>query len=152
MPSGQTTSNSAGKTEANKALIRKAMGALGHNDMRPLIEALDDRVVWKSHAPASHIRWGGDHADRGGILEMLAKLSSVFSFRKFEVDRIAAVGDEVWAVCDFEAFHPPTGRTVTGRNMLCATVKNGKLISYEGFFDTLSVLLQLGIEMPQPPR
>lgn len=143
---------SKAETEANVALIRKVMGALGHNDMRPLIEALDDQVEWHSNAPDSHLRWGGEHPDRGAVLGMLAKLFSVFSFRKFEVDQIAGVGDEVWAICNFEAYHPPTSRTVAGRNALHATLKNGKLKSYEGFFDTLSVLLQLGIQMPQPPR
>jgi len=143
---------SKAETQANVALIRKVMGALGHNDMRPLIESLADDVTWRSNAPDSHLRWGGKHPDRGGVLELLAKLSSMFSFRKFEVDKVVGAGDEVWAICDFEAYHPATDRTVAGRNALRATLRNGKLTSYEGFFDTLSVLLQLGIEMPQPPR
>jgi ketosteroid isomerase-like protein len=135
----------------NLALVRRIVQGVGSNDMRPLVGALDDRVVWRSNTPLSYFRFGGEHLSRGGVLEMVAKLASEYSFIRFEIDNVTETGDAVWAICNVVVHHIPTGRAVTLRLAFRAVFCEGKIVDYEDFFDTVSALHQIGL-LPDIPR
>ncbi|MBI3677750.1 MAG: nuclear transport factor 2 family protein [Proteobacteria bacterium] len=120
------------------------MTALGHNDMRPLVDALDENVVWKSNSLPPYFRFGGEHLKREGAVDLLAKVSSEYSFSRYDVDEIAEIDNQVWAICNVEAFHLPTKRKVEGRIAFRVTFRGHKVLTYEGFFDTGAVLHQQG--------
>ena len=137
--------------KTNLALARRIVQGLSTNDMRPLIDALDDDVEWKSNSLPPYFRFGGQHLNRGGVMDLLAKVSSEYSFTRYEIDEVAEAGDAVWAISDVVAYHRPTGRTVSGRFAFRMTFRNGKLLTYEGFFDTAGVLQQQGrLPLPEP--
>ena len=135
---------SAALKTTNLALVRRITQGLGANDMRPLIDALDDHVVWKSNSLPPYFRFGGEHLNRHGVLDLLAKVSSEYTFIRYVPDHLTEAGDEVWAICDVAAHHLPTDRTVTGRFAFRMVFRGGKLVTYEGFFDTAGVLQQQG--------
>ena len=112
--------------------------------MRPLVAALDDHVVWKSNSLPPYFRFGGEHLNRSGVMDLLAKVSSEYSFTRYEIDDISETGDEVWAICDVVAYHRPTERMVAGRIAFRMSFKAARLAAYEGFFDTAGVLQQQG--------
>lgn len=130
--------------KTNLVLVRRILQGLATNDMRPLIDALDDHAVWKSNTLPPYFRFGGEHLNRSGVLDLLAKVSSEYSFVQYTPDHLTEVGDEVWAICDVAAHHLPTDRTVTGRIAFRITFRGGRIVTYEGFFDTADVLQQQG--------
>lgn len=135
--------------ETNISLVKRVLHALGANDMRPLISSLADNVVWKSNSLSSYFRFGGLYLNRAGVLDLLAKVSSEFSFSHFDVDKIAACGDEVWAICNVKIYEHATKRSAASRMALFVVVRDGKILSYESFFDTAWLLQQLG-RLPGP--
>ena len=130
--------------ELNDQAARRIVRGLATNDLRPLIELLDDDVVWISHAPPPYFRFGGEHRGRIGAMELLAKIFNDFSFVRYENDGLVQLADEVWAVNNIVIHHKPMNRSATLRLAFRMTFRNGKLVRYEGFFDTASALLQMG--------
>jgi len=135
---------SATLEKSNIALVRRITKGLAANDMRPLIAALDDDVVWMSNSLPPYFRFGGEHLKRTGVLDLLAKVSAEYAFHRYEIDEISEIGDEIWAVCEVVAHHRPTDRNVSGRIIFHMRFRGGNLFTYEGFFDTASVLQQQG--------
>jgi ketosteroid isomerase-like protein len=135
---------SAALKMTNLALVRRIAQGLATNDMRPLIEALDDNVVWKSNTLPPYFRFGGEHLRRSGVLDLLAKVSAEYAFHRYDIDEISEIGNDVWAICEVVAHHRPTESHVTGRIIFHMVFRDGKLVSYEGFFDTARVLQQQG--------
>jgi len=135
---------SATLEKSNLELVRRITRGLATNDMRPLIAALDDNVVWMSNSLPPYFRFGGEHLKRAGVLDLLAKVSAEYAFHRYEIDEISETGNDIWAICEVVAHHRPTDRNVTGRIIFHMVFRDGKLASYEGFFDTASVLQQQG--------
>ena len=129
---------------ANETLVRQIVRSISNNDFRALIDALDEDVVWISNSPPSHFRFGGTHLGRGGVQEYIAKMSSEYSYLRYEIEKISVVDDQVWASCDIEALHLASGRSVRFRAVLHLVCGDSKVMRYEGFFDTASVLQQTG--------
>ena len=124
--------------------VRRIALGLATNDTRPLVEALDESVIWRSNSTPPFFRFDGEHRTRAGVMEFLAKLYADYAFTRYDIDSIAEIGNDVWAVSDVEVFHRPTQRAVAGRLAFRMTFKDGKLTAYEGFFDTANVLQQQG--------
>lgn len=133
----------------NEQSVRKIIAGLATNDLRPLIEVLDDDVVWISHSPPSYFRFGGEHRGRAGVMDLLAKIYTDFSFIRYEPDETIRSGDEMWSINNIVVHHRPTDRTVSARLIFRMRFRNRKLVRYEGFFDTASVLIELG-RLPAP--
>lgn len=124
--------------------LRKAIGSLGANDFRPLIDLLHDEVIWISNASVAHFRWGGKHVNRSGAVELLSQLASEFSFTRFHVDDLVVCEDDALALSNVEGVHLATSRPASVRNVLRMKLRDGKLVRVEGFFDTATVLGQIG--------
>jgi ketosteroid isomerase-like protein len=131
-------------TQSNIPLVRRVMAELGRNNMRPLIDAFDPDVVWISNSSPPYFRFGGEHLKREGAIELLATVASDYTFVRYDVDEIAEIGDQVWATCNVEVFHRPSQRKVEGRLAFRMAFRGGKIVKYEGFFDTGGALHQQG--------
>lgn len=137
------------QAEANKALMARVARAFAQGDLQPLTDALDDKAVWTSNSPVEFFRIGGTRRDRTGTAEQLALLSASYVFRRFEPKEIVAEGETVWGLFDVDATHIPTGKPVTVDLAIRWIVRDGKVVSHQGFFDSASMLIQQGqIEIP----
>jgi uncharacterized protein len=128
----------------NKALMAKVARAFVEGNLQPLIEALDENAVWTSNSPAEFFRIGGTRQNREGTAEQLALLAATYMFHRFEPREIVAEGDTVWGLIDVAATHLPTGKPVTVDLAIRWVVRNGKIVSHQGFFDSASMLIQQG--------
>ena len=137
--------------ELNQQAVRNIVRGLATNDLRPLVEALDEDVVWISHSPPAFFRFGGEHRGRIGAMELLAKIYADFSFIRYETDGLVQSGDEIWAINNIVVHHRPSDRTASLRLSFRMTFRDGKLTRYEGFFDSASALAQMGrLPIPGP--
>ena len=129
---------------SNKNLMLTVLAAFQDGDLGPLFAALSPDVVWKATAPKEFFRFGGTFHGTAGIHEYTALLSSRYHFTRFTPEIVTAKGDQVWGVFEAEALHQPSGRYVRFDLSLRWTVKDGKILSHQCFFDTASVLMQQG--------
>lgn len=141
-----------------EALMRRVTKAFAANDTRPLMDVIDDNTVWKSaSAPDGPFQFGGAYRGRAGIAEVTSSIFSAYTFYRFEAKEIVESGEIVWGLFEVEAsYHPKKDRNRPAIPIRydCAMrwrVRNGKLIEYQSFFDTASLLYQQG-ELNSPPQ
>ena len=128
----------------NKKLMLSVMAALKDGHLEPLFAALHPAIVWKATAPKEFFRFGGTHRGMAGMKEYTALLFSRYSFTRLSPKSLTANGDQVWGLFEMQARHIPTGRIVETDVSIRWTVKAGKVIEHQGFFDTAGVLMQQG--------
>ena len=129
---------------SNKNLMLTVLAAFQDGDLGPLFDALSPEVVWKATAPKEFFRFGGTYHGTAGMHEDTALLSSRYHFTRFTPEIVTAKGDQVWGLFEAEALHQPSGRYVRFDLSIRWTVKDGKILSHQCFFDTAGVLMQQG--------
>jgi ketosteroid isomerase-like protein len=139
------------ENHANKAMMEAVMHAYKEGDLRPLLDAIDDNVVWKETVPVDFFRFGGTRRQRKGVTEAQAQIFSEYLFRRFEPLEIIATGDVVWGLYRVEATHLPSGKAVSSDYAMRWRVRGGKIVEHQGFFDSAGVLMQQG-QIPAPAR
>jgi len=100
--------------------------------------------VWKMAAPKEYFRFGGTYHGIAGMHEFTALLSSRYHFTRMTPEIVTAKGDQVWGVFEAEALHQPSGRHVRFDLSIRWTVKDGKILAHQCFFDTAGILMQQG--------
>jgi ketosteroid isomerase-like protein len=128
----------------NKNLMLSVVRAFCKGDLEPLFAALSEDVVWKASAPREFFRFGGTHTGINGMKEYTALLFSRYSFARFEPKHIVSQGDSIHGVFAAEAMHLPTNKAVKSDISIRWTIKDGKIVEHQGFFDTAGVLMQQG--------
>jgi ketosteroid isomerase-like protein len=129
---------------SHKVILRKVLKAYRLGDFEPVLDALDDRVVWTSNALPGHYRFGGERHGRGGVIEALSLIAADYHITRYDVHEMVAEGDVVWVTSelgvDDKRNHRSIGFTLVGRWEFQA----GKIVSVSEFFDTASVMQQQG--------
>ncbi len=128
----------------NKRLMLSVVAAMKDGHLEPLFAALHPDIVWKATAPKEYFRFGGTHRGIAGMKEYTALLFSRYSFVRISPKSVTTSGDQVWGLFEFEARHIPSGRIVKSDISMRWTVKAGRIIEHQGFFDTAGVLMQQG--------
>ena len=129
---------------SNKTLMLSVIRAFREGDTAPLFAALSLQIVWKSNAPREFFRSGGESS---GLVEMKARIAGIFAqyhFVRFDPTAIVTQGDTVIGQFEVEAFHQRSGKTVKTDMSIRWTVRHGKIMQHQSFFDTAAVLLQQG--------
>ena len=128
----------------NRGLMLSVIAAFKESDLGPLFDAIHPDVVWKVTAPKEFFRFGGTHRGIAGMREYTALLFSRYHFVRFQPKSVTAKGNQVFGLFEAEAKHRPSGRTVKSDISIRWTVRDGKIIEHQGFFDTAGVLIQQG--------
>ncbi|MGH6670444.1 MAG: nuclear transport factor 2 family protein [Xanthobacteraceae bacterium] len=126
----------------SKKLMHHITKAFEQSDLRPLLEALDENIIWNSatNVKSDDLRFGGSHVGIEQVKEVLATIAADYQFRRFHPIEIVENDNIVWGVFDTTIQHTTTKKVV---NFLCALrwrVRNGKLVEHHAFFDTALVL------------
>jgi ketosteroid isomerase-like protein len=136
---------------SHKSLMTEVARAFKEGDMRPLLEAIDDDVVWVETAPPEFFRFGGTRLKRAGVIEAEAHIFANYLFRRFDPIDIVAMGDVVWGLFRVEALHRPTGKVVKTDYASRWRMRDGKIVEHQGLFDSATVLMQQG-DIAAPKR
>jgi ketosteroid isomerase-like protein len=130
---------------SNRTLMLSVMAAFRDGNLDPLFDILDEDVIWTSTAPPEFFRFGGTRRGRAGVKEYTALLFVGYHYTRFVPHNVIARGDQVWGVFEVEALHRATGRYVRTDASIAWTLRGGKLIAHQGFFDTAGILMQQGV-------
>jgi len=129
---------------SNKALMLSVLAAFADGNLEPLFKAVSSEVVWKASAPQEFFRFGGTFQGIGGLHEYTALLSSRYHFTRLTPKIVTASGDQVWGLFEAEWLHQPSGRYIRFDISIRWTIKQGKIVEHQCFFDTAGVLMQQG--------
>ncbi|MDE2631415.1 MAG: nuclear transport factor 2 family protein [Alphaproteobacteria bacterium] len=132
------------------ALMRKIAKAFEQGELQPLFDAIDDNTVWRSGSQLEGLfRFGGEYRKYAGVKELISRIASAYTFRRFEPKETVAGGDVVWGWFDIETEYRPTRKIATFEIVIRWQVRNGKILDHRAFLDTTYLLHQQG-ELPKP--
>jgi ketosteroid isomerase-like protein len=137
------TKKAAGDGEPGIAVVRGFNDALARGDVDGMVNCLDPQVEWQ--APES-VPWGGTFRGHEGVREFLGKiLEQPAEFRR-EILEYIDFGERV-VVLLRQMGRPKGGDTEYDVHEVHVwTVRNGKIVDFEGSFDTATVLGTLHLQ------
>ncbi len=133
----------ASKGEPGIAVVRRFNDALARGDVAGMVDCLDPQVEWR--APES-VPWGGTFRGHEGFREFLGKvLEQPAEFRREMLEYLDA-GERV-VVLLRQMGRPKGGDTEYDvPEVHVWTVRDGKIVAFEGSFDTATVLGTLHLQ------
>jgi ketosteroid isomerase-like protein len=137
------TTEAASTGEPGIAVVRGFNGALARGDVAGMVDFLDPQVEWR--APES-VPWGGTFRGHEGFREFLGKvLAQPAEFRR-EILEYLDAGERV-VVLLRQMGRPNGGDTEYDvPEVHVWTVRDGKILDFEGLFDTATVLRTLQLQ------
>lgn len=131
-------------SEANVGVVRSAYEAFGKGDVPAVLAAMDPEIVWNE---AENF----PYADRNPYIGPTAVLEGVFarlgseweSFR-LSPEEILDAGDTVVSYGRYEAVYKKTGTKVSAQFVHIWRLRDGKLLKYQQYTDTLQVAKAIG--------
>src|SRR5260370_9564210 len=137
------TTEAASRGGAGVAVVGGLNEALARGDVTGMVDFLDPQVEWR--APES-VPWGGTFRSHEGFREFLGKvLEQPAEFRREMLEYLDA-GERV-VVLLRQMGRPKSGDTeydVPDAHVW--TVRDGKIVAFEGYFDTATVLRTLQLQ------
>ena len=132
--------------------MKDVVEAWGRADIRPLFDALDENIVWKSAALAGQGMFrvgGGEFHGREHVIALLSKVSTAYFFSEYETREVVSKGDVVWGHFVARGSYAPVGGSRSPAPIVFETamrwrVRNGKIVEAQSFFDTAGLLAQQG--------
>lgn len=79
-----------------------------------------------------------------GVAEVAALIAAEYAVQSYNVKELVAEGSIVRALSDASYIHTGTNKPVNISSVTRWALRGGKVIEYHGFFDSASVLAQLG--------
>ena len=135
--------NNAMDRESNVAVIREFYNALARENVPAILELLDPQVEWRE--PES-VPWGGTFHGHEGFREFIRKLFDQPVELNREVLQYLDAGEQVVVLLrqmgtrkgGYAGYDVPEAQVWT--------VRNGKVVDFEGYFDTAIVLDTLQLQ------
>jgi uncharacterized protein len=137
------TTETANGGKPGIAVVRGFNDALARGDVAGMVDLLDSQVEWR---PPSRYRGGGTFRGQEGFREFLGKvLEQPAEFRR-EILEYLDAGERV-VVLLRQMGRPKGGDTgYDVPDVHVWTVRNGKIVDFEGLFDTATVLRALQLQ------
>ena len=128
--------------QQNLELVQRGYEAFGRGDLDGLLALLDESVEWRSPGPAD-LPTAGTRRGKQQVAEFFRALGEVLDMQRFEPQTFLADGDRVIVLGDDTARIKATGKVLDSRWAHTFTVKNGKIIGFEEYFDTAAMVAEI---------
>jgi ketosteroid isomerase-like protein len=130
----------------NVGVVRGFNDALAQGDMGGMLDFLDPQLEWR--APES-VPWGGTFHGREGFREFVGKLlDQPVEFRR-EMREYLDAGDRIVVLLRQMGRRKGSDTEYDVPEVHIWTIRDGKIVDFEGSFDTATVLRTLQLE-PRP--
>ncbi|HML11079.1 MAG TPA: nuclear transport factor 2 family protein [Stellaceae bacterium] len=126
-------------------LMRRVAEAFEMADLRPLFDAIDDKIVWKSAVTTTGtFGFGGVYRNRAGVVQLTTQVISAYNIERLRPKEIIESGNTVWGLFNVEGEFRPS--VAVGRFKCDYAVRwrlrRGKIVEHQGFVDTHALLQQ----------
>lgn len=128
--------------------MRRVAAAFEKADLRPLLAAIDENIVWKSASTVDGaFPFGGIYNRQIGVVQVTSQIGTRYAFTRFAPTEILSQGEIVWGLFGIEGdYLTRTGhRSGKAFKIDCAIrwrVRDGRVIEHQAFFDTNALRLQ----------
>jgi ketosteroid isomerase-like protein len=124
--------------QANIDLIRKVYAAFAAGDAPTILANVADDAPWINYGPPS-VPYAGSRAGKAQIVEFFQAIANSTTGGVVEADDFVAQGDKVVATGRYRATVRNTGIEIDTPIAHVFTVRNGKIVKWEGYSDTAQV-------------
>jgi ketosteroid isomerase-like protein len=129
-------------SEDNLDVIRRGYDAFGRGDINTLLESFDEQVSWVTPGPPE-LATSGRRTGRQEVAEFFVSVNELFDIQRFEPKDFLAQGDRVVVVGSETARARSTGNVIEVDWVHVFTMRNGKVVAFQEFFDTAAVVAAL---------
>jgi len=129
-------------SEDNLDVIRRGYEAFGRGDINTLLESFDEQVSWVTPGPPE-LATSGRRTGRQEVAEFFVSVNELFDIQRFEPKDFLAQGDRVVVVGSETARARSTGNVIELDWVHVFTMRNGKVVAFQEFFDTAAVVAAL---------
>ena len=139
-------------TETEQRNLRAVADVLpywNHGDIEGIVAFYDDEITWKN------VGLEETYEGKAGVREFLTRLFTAIPDLTFDVQHKIACGDNVAEQWTVSGTHlgtfmgiPATGRSIEIRALSMVTLRDGKFLRDEFYWDTGAVMRQMGLMPP----
>jgi hypothetical protein len=129
-------------SQDNLDVIRRGYDAFGRGDINTLLESFDEQVSWVTPGPPE-LATSGRRTGRQEVAEFFVSVNELFDIQRFEPKDFLAQGDRVVVVGSETARARSTGNVIEVDWVHVFTMRNGKVVAFQEFFDTAAVVAAL---------
>jgi uncharacterized protein len=133
----------ASTSEPGVAVLRGFYDAVAAGDVEAVLDLLDREIEWR--APES-LPWGGTFHGHDGVREFFAMVIDQPAEFGREVQEYLEVGDRVVVLLRTFGRRKEDGGEFDVLEFHAWTVRDGKLVDFDGTFDTATVLRALQLQ------
>jgi ketosteroid isomerase-like protein len=122
----------------NVRLIQRIYAAFGAGDVQTILDSVSDDAQWINHGPAT-IPYAGSRSGKTQIREFFQAIADSTTGGKVIAEKFVAQADAVVATGRYTARVRDTGADIDTPIAHLFTVRNGKVVRWEGFSDSARV-------------
>ncbi len=138
-------------SEETRQLVHKSYAAYDSGDHDFIVNLFDDDIEWKYFSAPEAIPFPNHVRGKQQALMALKTIDELFEIVGNELELVVVDGDHAAVICDQRVRQRATGRMIRNKVAAFHRYRDGRLIEYTAFADSLDIMQQtLGrlIELP----
>ncbi len=133
-------------------LVRLAYEAYDRGERNFVVDLLHDDVVWIMHSPPEVLPVPNRIAGKQALLSAFQRIDEVVEVLRNDVLLVIVENDWAAVICDRTLRQRATGRIMRYKVAAFHRYRDGRLIEYQGFADSIDMLEQsIGKRLDLPP-
>ena len=128
--------------EDNLDVVRRGYEAFGRGDINTLLESFDEQINWVTPGPPELVT-SGNRTGREAVAQFFGAVNDLFEIQRFEPREFIAQGDRVIVLGSETSRVRATGTVLELDWVHVFSMRNGKVIEFQEFFDTAAVVAAL---------
>jgi uncharacterized protein len=121
--------------QQNVRMVQQAYEAFSRGDIQGVLRTLSEQVEW--HTPTVEgVPFGGEYRGPEEVARFFSAMNESEEITRFEPREFIAQGEKVVALGRFAATVRATGREVEGEWVHVFTIRDGKVVKFQEYFDT----------------
>ena len=120
----------------NVRLIQDGYEAFSRGDIPAVLDNFAEDVVWRRPRGSGDSSLGTKYQGHAGVMQFFQKLAEAEEMLAFEPREFVAQGEKVVVIGFIRSRAKPTGREYEGEWVHVWTIRGGKVVDYQAFFDT----------------
>jgi len=131
---------------SNKDALRKVLEAHASGDVDPMRSLLDPGFVSTVHAPRELFRSGGKREGVANAIVTMSQVSTDFTIHNHQIQELVEEGDVIWVRGVLDVTSRETTKRVAFPIAGRWQFKDGKALSAEWYFDSVTLASELGVD------
>ena len=139
-------------SEDIRELVHKSYAAYDNGDHDFIVNLFDDNIEWKYYSSPEAIPFPNNVRGKLQVLMALKTVDDLFEIIGNTLELVMVDGDRAAVICDQKVRQRATGRIIRTKVAAFHRYRDGRLIEYTAFADSLDIMQQtLGrlIELPE---